>query len=343
MRILVTGAAGFIGSHLAEALAAEGHEVTGLDDWSGGKNVPCNVEMVTCDIAAERPKPGQYALSSVVPRARPEVLVHCAANAREGESMFSPEKITRANLWAYARTLRACIAAGSLQRVVFFSSMAVYGKGDPPFDEGHDPRPVDVYGWNKLAAEGVTFALASVHGYAPTVVRPHNVFGPRQSMRDRFRNVVAIWCNRVLRGEPIHIYGDGEQRRAFSTIEDSLGCYVRAVHGAADGLVVNVGGTVPITLNALADAVCADMGVPTYERVHLPDRPAEVKHAFSSWRRSMDVLGFDERVGWREGVRRMCEWARAQGPQPWNDNEHVELAEGRGLPATWAAPTEDRA
>ena len=326
MRIILTGAAGFIGYHLTNALVDRGHEVFALDDYSGGYNKPkCKVWRI--DLATYDLKP--------LEEFRPEVLVHCAANAREGESVFSPEKITRQNLWAYARTLRTCIHAGNLKRVVCFSSMAVYGDQKPPFDESIPLHPVDVYGWNKAAMEGITLTMAPIHGFKIAVLRPHNVFGPHQSMRDRYRNVCAIFCNRVLKNEPIYIYSDGMQRRSFSYIDDSLDCYVRAVEGAADGHVVNIGGTQETTINDLTRAVLEDFGVSDHKIIHLPARPIEVQDAWTTYRKSQELLGFEERIGWREGVRRMVKWAKEQGPSSWNDYDHVELPRGMGLPETW--------
>ena len=329
--VLVTGAAGFIGSHLAAARARRGLDVAGVDDFSGGDNRPAGVAMVGCDLASDE-------ALGVVSALQPRILVHCAANAREGESLYSPEKITRANLWAYSRTLRACLEAGKLERAVCFSSMACYGEQALPFGEWLEPKPVDHYGWNKAAMEGLTKCYAPVHDFAYCILRPHNVFGPCQSMRDKFRNVVAIFMNHLLRGELLYVYGDGEQRRAFSYIEDSLECYVEAALGAGDGGTYNVGGGTHISILDLAKAVCEDFGVDPKDVVrHLPDRVAEVKNAWSTTEESKKDLGFVERIGWREGVRLMAQWAKIKGPQEWHV-EAVELPRGRGLPETWRTP-----
>ena len=213
--------------------------------------------------------------------------------------------------------------------------MARYGKGEgpPPFNEDMKPQPEDVYASNKVASEGVTRALGAVHNFKHCIVVPHNVFGIRQCF-DRYRNVVTIFANNVMRGEPITIYGDGTQRRAFSYIDDSLPCYLAAVDGAADGHTVNIGGQVPITINALADAVREDMGVPTHPIKYTHQlRPLEVDQAWCTTALSEQLLGYKETVGWREGVRRTCTWAKAQGPQDWTQ-EPLELR-GPNLPETW--------
>ena len=326
MRIIVTGAAGFMGSWLAARLAAAGHAVWALDNGQGGTTVPVGFEIVTTTPGATVQRAFTWndlgaPYSDLVQHFgafKPEVLVHLAANAREGASQFQPEAVTRSGLWAYVRTLRACIAAGSLKRVVLFSSMARYGVGEgaPPFEEHYRPLPQDVYAVNKVAMEDVTKALAAVHDFVWSILVPHNVMGPGQAF-DRYRNVVTIFVNQIMRGEPLTVFGDGTQRRAFSYIDDSLPCYEAAVVGAADNEVVNVGGRVDININDLLAVIKEYMGVLDHPVVYLADRPLEVKDAWCTTAKSVRLLGYREIVGWREGVRRTCEWARVGGSREW--------------------------
>jgi len=330
VRVLVTGAAGFIGGHLTEGLVAAGHEVVAVDDLSGGfrRNVPAGVTLFQVDLRdavhAER----------VVMDSPPEVLCHLAANAREGASQFQPRDVCRRNLMAYINTLVPAIRAG-VKKVVLYSSMAVYGDQEPPFSETMPRQPVDVYGVNKAAMEEITEILADVHDFSYTIIRPHNVFGEQQCLRDPFRNVVAIFMNRIMRGEPLYVYGDGEQTRAFSYIADSLPAFVRGaeLRPELDRQIINVGGKHAITINALAAKVCSAFGV-TSEVIHLPDRPREVKHAYSTWAKSEALLGYEERWTIDDGIRRMAEWAQTIGPQPWSE-EKLELP-SRKAPAIWA-------
>lgn len=325
MRILVTGSAGFIGSWLSLALMDRGHDVLGLDDYSGGENQLCPQVEVDLRNRERTEEPVRYF--------HPEVLIHLAANAREGASQFQPFEVATRNLSAYASVLEASIAAG-VRRVVLFSSMAVYGAQEPPFDEALEPRPVDVYGVCKASMERMTRILASVHGFGWSIVRPHNVFGPRQSMRDRFRNVVAIFMNRILRGEPMQIYGDGEQRRAFSYIENSLPCYVRlAEDPSLDGEVYNVGGSAHVSVNELATMVARAMSASGWPVEHLPPRPLEVKDAWCTWAKSVDRLGFQEPVSVEEGIRNMAGWAKSKGPHEWSE-ERLAIVNAR-TPTPW--------
>lgn len=330
MRFLVTGVAGFMGGHVAEGLAQAGHEVVGLDDLSGGfkENVPAGVEFFEVDLRdAARTE-------AVVRDHPPEVVCHLAANAREGASQFQPRDVCGRNLMAYANVLVPAIRSGMMKKVVVYSSMAVYGDQEPPFDETMPRRPVDVYGVNKTAMEEMTEILADVHEFMYTIIRPHNVFGERQSLRDPFRNVVGIFMNRIMRGEPLYVYGDGEQKRAFSYIGDSLPAFLRAVElrPDLDRQIVNVGGEEPVTINALLKMVAADFDA-TPEVIHLPDRPREVKNAYCTAEKSVKLLAYEESFGLEKGIRLMAEWARSQGPQPWRE-EALELPSDKA-PYIW--------
>ena len=313
MRILITGAAGFIGSHLADYLIAAGEQVAGVDDMSGGfwRNVNPAMEFYPVDLRE------RGATAEVVARTRPEALCHLAANAREGASQFQPMDVTDRNLAGYLNALIPAIQAG-VKKVVLFSSMAVYGNQEPPFDERLPRLPEDVYGVNKTAMEQITEILADVHGFQYTIIRPHNVFGERQCIRDKYRNVIGIFMNSIMRGETPFIYGDGEQERAFSYIHDSLPSLARAAELRPElhGEVINVGGTQPMTVNRLAEVVCSHFegGV---KPVHVEDRPREVKRAWSTWEKSVRLLGYADQVGIEEGIARMARWAKALGPQEW--------------------------
>lgn len=336
MRICVTGGSGFIGSHVAAALSRRGDSVLVVDDQSGGQNIVENTTLLKANLAIDDLKQ--------ITDFGPEICAHLSSNAREGASQFQPAAVTAANTMASARLLEACILGGSLKRVWFTSSMARFGDGDPigpPFDEAkHRLSPCDVYGWNKVCIEGMIKALSYVHGFAWSICHPHNVIGGAsnggggQCLRDRYRNVAAITMNRIMRGEPIIVFGDGNQKRAFSPIEDSLPCFIKMIDGAADGLHVNVGGAVPVTINTLIGAIKEDMGVDSaYPTLYLPDRPLEVHMAWCTINRSQQFLGYEENVGWRECIRRMAAWAKSVGPQEWSEEKLILNAPNR--PEVW--------
>jgi len=337
MRILVTGAAGFIGSHIAEELLKIGHTVIGVDDLSGGtrENVEPftrtyrdNFRFYSYDLGVSE------LVLDVFMAHRPEIIVHCAANAREGASFYCPQQIAYRNLMISSLLLELGILS-NMKRIVFFSSMSVYGNGKPPFDEKNARKPIDPYGVNKMAVEMMIEQLAPVHGFSYNIIRPHNVIGPRQSMSDPYRNVAGIFMNRILRKEPLYIFGEGHTR-AFSFIGDSLPCYMKAILDEnISGEIVNVGGKEKITIDELATAVLTEMIGPdaSYEIHHVEERHGEVTHAFSTTQKSEDLLGYREDYGWREGVRIMAQWAKKIGPQPWKFSPLPLMADS--MPQPW--------
>lgn len=328
---LVTGGAGFIGSHVAEALRDMGHRVVVVDDLSGGfkENVPEDVEFVEGSVLDE-------ALVERVVRERAvDHVFHLAAYAAEGLSHFIRRFNYANNVLGSVNVLNAALRSGTVRTYVFTSSIAVYGAGQVPMTEDLTPRPEDPYGIAKYAVEQDLRAASEMFDLDFVVFRPHNVYGERQHIGDRYRNVVGIFMNQAMRGEPFTVFGDGEQQRAFTHVADVAPMIARSVDvPAASGEVFNVGGDVPFTVNRLAEVVAAAMGVEL--RVdHLPPR-IEVRDAWSSHDKAWSVFGRPERlVPLEEGVARMAEWARRRGPQEPSIFTGIEVA--RNLPASWAA------
>ena len=251
MRVLVTGAAGFMGSHAVDSLLDLGHEVTAADSLIGGyvENVNPAAEFVECDLA------DRAAAAQLVASAEPEVIFHYAADATEGRSQFTPLSSMDNNVVAYLNTLVPAIARG-LSKVVLVSSMSVYGAQPAPFTESMPRLPEDVYAAMKASMEAATEHLAAVHGFEYAVFRPHSVYGERQNLADPYRNVVAIFINALLRGRAIHIYGDGEQRRAYSYIGDVNPAIVDGgLSDRSSGQIFNVGSSEDVSINQLADVV----------------------------------------------------------------------------------------
>lgn len=329
MKILVTGAAGFMGSHLAEYLANEGHDVVGVDNLSVGRieNVPDNVTFFKVDL---RDKADVKILCE---REKPELVYHLAAWAHEGLSQFMPILITENNYNAFLNVLVPALRNG-MKRIVVTSSMSVYGDQPAPFDEGMPRKPVDIYAISKTAMEEATEILAGVHGFEYTIVRPHNVYGPKQSLQDPYRNVVGIFMNRVMKGVPPIIYGDGTQTRAFSYIDDVIPYFAKL--GFLDetkGEIINIGPRQEYTVNELADTVLAAFGS-DLKPVHTEDRPQEVKHAFCTMDKAERLLGYKPTTDLSSGVKKMADWVKMIGPQEFKYLDEIEL-EGDKIPKTW--------
>jgi len=200
------------------------------------------------------------------------------------------------------------------------NSIAVYGNQSSPFVETMCFAPEDIYAINKAAMENMTAVLSSVYGFQYTTLRLHNVFGERQSIRNKYRNVIGIFMNSIMRNDPIYIYGDGNQVRSFSYIFDSLPSLIKAIE-LEDKLnmqVINVGGKTPVTINHVLDLIQFAFAKEKYkEIIYLPERPNEVKSAWSSYQLSEILLGYEEKIGFVNGIYKMAEWAKKLGPQEW--------------------------
>ncbi|GAA1018184.1 GDP-mannose 4,6-dehydratase [Acrocarpospora pleiomorpha] len=326
--VLITGVAGFLGSHLADALLAEGHQVRGVDNLMGGykDNVPGGVDFRVADCRES----GSYAdlLAGV------ETVYHCAAAPYEGLSVFSPFHVHEHTCGATVALLSAAAAAG-VRRFVFCSSMSRYGDGRPPFAETDEPAPVTPYGIAKYAAELMVRSVCEAHGMEFNIAVPHNVIGPRQRYDDPYRNVAAIMINRMLRGERPVIYGDGSQLRCFSFVSDVVSCLVRlGADARVRGEVVNVGPDEdPVSVLTLAETLAELMGVP-HDPIFVPARPLEVHHATCDSGKARRLLGYETGTTLRDGLRSMIDWISARGPREFDYGLELEIVSAL-TPRTW--------
>jgi len=332
MKILVTGVAGFMASHLAEYLANQGQEVYGIDNESIGlrSNVPTNIKYAKIDMRNAED------MASLIDEVKPELVYHLAAWAHEGLSQFMPILITENNYNAFLNLIVPCIR-NNMRRIVVCSSMSVYGSQTPPFNEDMPRSPEDIYAIAKASMERATEVLADVHGFDYTIIRPHNVYGPRQALHDPYRNVVGIFINRILQGKPPIIYGDGNQTRAFSYIDDVTPSLVAAgMLPAAIGQIINIGPTEEYTVNKLADEVLLAFGGDAQKLtpIHFPDRPREVKEAYCTNTKAKKILGYKTQTTFSDGIKRFVEWAKQQVPSEFKYLDQLEL-EGNKIPDTW--------
>lgn len=326
---LVTGAAGFIGSHVCDELQARGHTVVGLDDLSGGyrNNVPAGVELVVGSIN------DAGLVTALFDRHQFDYVYHLAAYAAEGLSPFIRTFNYSNNLLGSVTLINAAVNASCVKCFVFTSSLAVYGSGQVPMHEEMVPRPEDPYGIAKYAVE-LDLAQAYEMFRLPYIIfRPHNVYGERQNIADRYRNVIGIFMNRAMRREPMSVFGDGLQTRAFSYISDVAPIIARSPEFPdAYQKVINVGADRPYTVLELATAVARAMGVEVTV-THLEPR-LEVKHAWTSHEVCDRLFGSLRRnVSLEEGLSRMATWAKATGQQLPSRFEKIEIS--RGLYSFW--------
>jgi UDP-glucose 4-epimerase len=327
-RVLVTGGAGFIGSHVADALLARGHEVCVLDDLSGGfrENVPAGAEFVE----------GSVADAAVVDRlfAGPRIthVYHLAAYAAEGLSHFIKRFNYTNNVIGSVNLLNAAVRH-EVELFVFTSSIAVYGENPAlPLTEATPPHPEDSYGIAKYAIELELEACHRMFGLDSIVFRPHNVFGPRQNIGDRYRNVIGIFMNQTLQGQAMTIFGDGSQTRAFSYIDDVAPLMAEAMDvPAARNRTFNIGADTPCSLNDLARLVAAAMRAEP-GLVHLPPR-LEARHVHAAHDEIRRVFGERPQTSLRDGLETMAAWVRGHGARQSTRFEGIEIL--KNLPASW--------
>ncbi len=332
-KALVTGAAGFIGSHVVDELLARDLEVVALDDLSGGfrENVNERAEFVEGSIL------DAALVQRLFEKHTFEYVFHLAAYAAEGLSHFIKRFNYENNLIGSAILINAAVNAGTVQCFVFTSSIAVYGRNQLPMTEDMTPQPEDPYGIAKYAVELDLKESLEMFGLNHIIFRPHNVYGERQNIGDPYRNVIGIFMNQILRNKPMTIFGDGKQTRAFSHIADVAPVIAESVRReAAYNKTFNVGADTPYSVLDLAHAVASMMG----EKPDIDFLPArnEVVHAFSSHEKVQQVFGdLIRNVPLEEGLERMAAWVRKAGARAGKPFEGIEIE--KNLPPSWKALT----
>ena len=334
--VVITGSAGLIGSHLCKKYLKLGWKVVGIDNLVGGykDNMPLNDENFKyhhVDIL------DVHNLIKVLSLHEPTLVIHCAALAHEGLSVFSPKTIVE-NI--YAGTASICSAAIQTGAKTFINttSMARYGAIKPPFTEDLKPEPVDPYGLAKHHAEQHLNLMSDIHGIKVFHVVPHNVCGPNQCYSDPFRNVMSIFANLVMRDRPIYIYGDGSQKRSFSHVTDCVDAFV-SLYDKKDtlnsGEVFNIGpdhGS-ETTILELAKRVGAYCNKEP-EINFVPERPREVKNAWVSTDKASSVLGYTADTPMEDTIRDTVSWIRTQPKRDFNYHLDLEII-NESTPKTW--------
>ncbi len=308
MKIFVTGCAGLLGANYTRHLLANGHEVIGIDDLSGGYKafVTKGEKFSFVKLNLERRKK----IVDLFEEHKPEVLVHFAAYAAEGLSPFIRNYNYRNNLICSANLINECIKHDT--KFIFTSSMAVYGEQEPPFTEDKRPQPIDPYGIAKYAVECDLKLAHEQFGLRYNIVRPHNVLGIYQNIWDKYRNVIGIFIRKTLNGQPILVYGDGEQTRAFSDIKYYMEPFDMLLT-EYDGETFNIGADKYFTLNEVADAVQKVGKKYGYEVPIEHGEPRhEVKHAYCDHTKAKSMLQFRDGTNLEELIESMFVWAMKQ-------------------------------
>lgn len=318
--VLITGVAGLIGSRFADWLVENQPEIqiVGIDDLSGGyiENVNSNVKFYKMNLLDDY-------LSTVFEVNKPDYVFHFAAYAAEGLSPFIRAFNYQNNLVATSKIVNECIKH-DVKRLVFTSTLAVYGHGNyGVFDEDQTPKPIDPYGVAKFACEMDIKIAGDQHGLDWCIIRPHNVYGRNQNIWDKYRNVLGIWMYQHINGEPMTIFGDGTQRRAFSCVDDIVEpLWNSAINAEASKEIINLGGIYDYSINeansVLRHVIAGNTNVVYKEARH------EVKHSIPTYEKSLRLIGFKHKIDLQTGLTNMWEWAKQQPNRNrfvWNSYE----------------------
>jgi UDP-glucose 4-epimerase len=329
MNVLITGVAGFMGSHLADEFIKRGHRVVGIDSLVGGycENVPDAVEFYEKDLGDFDAVANHFEGIDLV--------VHTACTAYEGLSVFSPALVTRNTSHITTVALSASIKAG-VKKFVHMSSMARYGTQEiVPFTEEMTPKPQDPYGIAKYASELLIKNICETHGMKYVILVPHNIIGPRQKYDDPFRNVASIMVHRMLQGKQPIIYGDGSQMRCFSFMQDVIDPLMVACEtDIADGMIINIGPDEEfITINELAIKIAKILDF-DLDPIYMPGRPQEVLNANCSANLAREVLGYKTKKSLDSGLEDLCNWIKSQGVKKFNYHLPLEFITDK-TPRTW--------
>lgn len=334
-KVLVTGGAGFIGSHVAHALCQSGYEVVVLDDLSGGfvENLPTGCEFVEGTIL------DHALIDRLFAKDRYRYVFHLAAYAAEGLSHFIKRFNYENNLIGSVNLINAAVNSGTVDCFVFTSSIAVYGRNQVPMSEDLTPQPEDPYGIAKYAVEQDLHQALDMFGLNHVIFRPHNVYGENQNIGDPYRNVIGIFMRQILQGESLTVFGDGKQMRAFSYIDDVAPIIAAAIERPGSwNQTYNIGADQPWTVLELADEVCRALGVKE-PKIHHAAARNEVQIAYSDHDKVKRIFGdMIKNVALKEGIEKMAKWVLANPVRVGQRFKQIEVE--KNMPPIWQALTE---
>ena len=329
MHIFITGIAGFLGSNLAEYYLKKNFKVSGCDNLIGGNLENIDVSKINFFKANCEDFETMKKITKNV-----DILCHAAAYAHEGLSSFSPVLITSNNVTGSVSVFTAAIV-NKVKRIVYCSSMARYGNIKIPFKEDDELKPVDPYGVSKVAAENILRILSNTHNFEYNIAVPHNIIGPKQKYDDPYRNVVSIMINLMLQKKRPIIYGDGNQKRTFSDIDDCIYCLDKLLTDPnIVSQVVNIGPDEEyISINQLYQLLSNKLKFNLQPRYH-EDRPNEVREATCSADKARKILGYETRVSLDDSLNKIINYINQKGPKNFQYNYPLEIDNER-TPLTW--------
>jgi UDP-glucose 4-epimerase len=329
MHIFITGIAGFLGSNLADYYLAKGFKVSGCDNLVGG--TVDNIDQTKINFYKGNCENLEFMVKAMK---GVDVVCHAAAYAHEGLSIFSPTLISNNNLTGSVSVFTAAII-NNLKRIVYCSSMARYGDVPIPYFETQKVNPVDPYGVAKVAAEDILKILSNAHGIEYNIAIPHNIIGPKQNYTDPFRNVASIMINLILQNKRPIIYGDGEQKRSFSDVEDCIYCLDKLLLDPnVKSEIVNIGPDEDlITINQLYEIISNKLGF-NQKPIYVEKRLTELKYASCSSDKARKILNYKTKVSLDKSIDKTIAYIKAKGPKNFEYNYNIEI-NNQLTPLTW--------
>ncbi len=330
MKVFISGVAGFLGSHLAKVCNDKNFEVVGCDTLIGGTLE--NLDQL--DVEFHKVDCGDLDKMTKIMKGV-DVLCHAAAFAHEGLSNVSPKLVSENNVVGSVSTFTAAIK-NKVKRIVFCSSMARYGNAPIPYKEDAKPQPMDPYGISKVAAEDILKILSKTYNFEYNIAVPHNIIGPKQKYDDAFRNVASIMINLILQKRRPTIYGDGNQKRCFSDIEDCIQCLDKLMFDPnIKSQIINIGPDEEyVTINDLYEIISNKLKF-NEEPIYDKERPNEVYHAFCSSEKARKILSYETKISLDKSLDLMIEYIKKKGPKKFEYNYEIEI-ESSITPKTWA-------
>lgn len=328
-KIFITGVAGFLGSHVADRMIELGYDVVGVDNLVGGyiENVNPKVEFYKEDCNnLERMK--ELMKGS-------DIVFHAACTAPDGFSLFAPYYITE-NTFGITMSVLSAAAENNVNKFIYCSSMARYGNQETiPYKEDMECFPVTPYGVAKLSSEQVVKQICELNNINYTIIVPHNIIGPRQNYTDPYRNVVSIMINRMLQNKQPIIYGDGEQQRCFSAVQDCIYCIEKVIErDDLNGEVINIGPDEEfVSINELANIIAKNLNF-DLNPIYVTDRPNEVKKAYTSSDKARELLGYHTTHTLEESIIEMIDYIKDKGPKDFDYKYTIEI-NNSNTPNTW--------
>jgi len=329
MKIFITGIAGFLGANLADYYLGKNFKVSGCDNLVGGTTSNINLKKIKfykadCEDLNQMTK----IIKDV------DTVIHAAAYPHEGLSSFSPYLICKSNFVGSVSVFTAAIQ-NNVKRIVFCSSMARYGNSKPPFLETQEATPVDPYGVSKLAAERVLKILADTHGIEYNIAIPHNIIGPKQKYDDPYRNVISIMINLMIQNKKPIIYGDGNQTRNFSDIDDCIYCLDKLIMDKKiKSEIFNIGpDEESMSINEIYKLLSNKLKF-NKPAIYVDDRPNEVKNAICSSDKARKILNYNTSVNLSDSIDKVINYIKSKGPKPFDYNYNLEI-QNKLTPKTW--------